>query len=888
MIHIGPYAFVSVPLFIVGLVSTVSLVRFRAESTATWFLVASLASLSLGMLAMSVSSGLVLWGAAFWPAQDAFAACSMAAIIGFIYHYPQRDRSLGSRLALLFGIGTAVLACAYSAWYAVQILVRQTFSLRVHPAYPLLMPLAFLVALCSALSRTLCVHKQTCQVSRPGRTRASGWRAALLHPHGQARVLRNFALGLSLGLLQGLASGLAMAGLLPTPRDVYAIGLSLLVMIVALVYAIWNQATRQPSLTVKLIGFSLVTLLAVLGAVGISSIQETAVQAEAERALEVDVVRKAVQAGDLTALPERIVAVVAVDAPRPGDGEAGGRETRLLYASDRQPDLRLLEEMRRQGAEQVAPPPIWSYTYDYPFLDSQSLRPFHLYYGSHAPGSYCQYVASPFTLDGTVYQVIISLADANRPIHRQGLIMAGVVVLSSLFILIVYPSLFQAGIIKPLHRLLQGVKEANAGNLDVSVPIAFDDEIGFLTHSFNGMIGSIKTHIAERRQKEEALRELTATLEQRIADRTRELAVLYAVSAAASQASNLEMLLAQSLGQALAALHGDAGAIYLLEGLAEAPARPRWQLMAQQGLDVMVADSLLEWLLQKAEPLLILDPSGDPRVPPDMRSLGARPLLMVPVRADGRALGALVLIRKPEEAFGAEEVALLASIADQVGIAVRSDRLRQQAAALDERQRLARDLHDSVMQSLYGLVGLVEAGQARLEAGTPDAAEAAFTRIEATARQALNEMRLFVHRLRPPELDQYGLAYALSQRLAVVEDWSGVHARLLADETLRLPPAIEAALYQIAQEALNNTLRHAQARSVTVHLRREQECVVLEIEDDGCGFDLANSRAGGMGLANMRERAEQVGGRMEVVSAVGQGTRVRVEVVGARGTRGNS
>ncbi|HOR00859.1 MAG TPA: hypothetical protein PLJ35_18755, partial [Anaerolineae bacterium] len=98
MIHIGPYAFVSVPLFIVGLVSTVSLVRFRAESTATWFLVASLASLSLGMLAMSVSSGLVLWGAAFWPAQDAFAACSMAAIIGFIYHYPQRDRSLGSRL----------------------------------------------------------------------------------------------------------------------------------------------------------------------------------------------------------------------------------------------------------------------------------------------------------------------------------------------------------------------------------------------------------------------------------------------------------------------------------------------------------------------------------------------------------------------------------------------------------------------------------------------------------------------------------------------------------------------------------------------------------------------------------------------------------------------
>ncbi len=289
-------------------------------------------------------------------------------------------------------------------------------------------------------------------------------------------------------------------------------------------------------------------------------------------------------------------------------------------------------------------------------------------------------------------------------------------------------------------------------------------------------------------------------------------------------------------------------------------------------------------LTQEQEPLLVLDITADARVPEGMRRLGRRSLLAAPLRADDRVLGALTLIQKAGATFSAEEVALLGSIADQVGISVQSSRLRQQAVALEERHHLARDLHDSVTQVLYGLVTLAEAGQARLEAGSLETVQPTFERIAATARQALNEMRLFVHRLRPPELEQHGLAAALNQRVAAVEGWSGVRIRLLADETIRLAPDVEAGLYQIAQEALNNALRHAHASVITVKLQPESplstagQRIVLEISDDGCGFDLEQGNARGLGLTHMAERARALRADFVIITRPGGGTRVRVVV----------
>jgi len=242
-------------------------------------------------------------------------------------------------------------------------------------------------------------------------------------------------------------------------------------------------------------------------------------------------------------------------------------------------------------------------------------------------------------------------------------------------------------------------------------------------------------------------------------------------------------------------------------------------------------------------------------------------------------LGVFSLLRQGGALFTVEEIALLTSIAEQVGVIVTNARLREQTALLEERQRIARDLHDSVTQSLYGLVTLTEAGQIDLQARDLAAIGQTLDRLGETTRQSLKELRLFIYQLNPPVLEEEGLVGALHLRLATVEGRSDVQVRLLADETIRLPLSVETELYYIAHEALNNILKHAHARSITVYLSREDGHIVLDVLDDGCGFDVAAARTnGGLGLKNQHERSRRIAGVLKITSLPGQGTRVRVSV----------
>lgn len=906
-LQFGPYSFLSALLFILGLVSTIFLARFEYKNTAMRFTTLALTGFTASMVTIFLVSSLVLWGSAFWPMQDAWAVFSMAAATGLIYHYPAKDSSMEARLAQWIGVGVVILAFGYSFYFAWGILFNHKFNPVLNPFYLYITPITVAATLGLAVRRTVIVHRAAMDSHSSQRSILS----AFVSPHASARPLRNLCVALTLGTLQGLASGLGVFGLLPMPLDMYATGLSLMAMIIVLVYSSWGYATRQPGLIVKLIGLALVTLLTVLGAVGMFDIHDNVLQSETARLMELEIAHHAVEAHDLSALPPTIEYIVA----RPDPGNAQG-PVRLIYARDA--DNRagaLLLEIQALTEKSAQPPAAWGYYYDYYLTVGEPRASTNLYFGNRPTGSYYQYVGYTFRsgpsngdAPSQTYEALFDLAAANAPVHRASLTMTIVVLVSSLFILVVFPMFFRTSITNPLGSLLRGVTQANAGDLGVSVPIFQDDEIGFLTQSFNAMVASIRTQIEARLQKETALQELTATLEERIAGRTRELAVLYDISAAASQAQTIETLLTRSLAQAMNALDSDLGAAFLLEppddlnndysSDGEAGLEGDRQLegismrrIAILGMTktakfmpmLLRADhELFSPLLQKCEPLLIINITADMRVPEGMRRLGPRSFLAVPLRANNRVLGALTLIHKVGETFSAEEVALLSSIADQVGITVQSSRLRQQAVVLEERQHLARDLHDSVTQVLYGLVTLAEAGQARLEAGSVGAIQPTFERIAATARQALNEMRLFVHRLRPPELEQNGLAAALNQRVAAVEGWSGVRIRLLADEAIRLPPDVEAGLYQIAQEALNNALRHAHANVITLKLQTEPNAVgqrtLLEISDDGRGFDLNQVHAHGLGLTNMAERARILRAHFEIITRPGEGTRVKVVV----------
>jgi signal transduction histidine kinase len=205
----------------------------------------------------------------------------------------------------------------------------------------------------------------------------------------------------------------------------------------------------------------------------------------------------------------------------------------------------------------------------------------------------------------------------------------------------------------------------------------------------------------------------------------------------------------------------------------------------------------------------------------------------------------------------------------------------REKAVAEERGRLARDLHDSVTQSLFAVTMYADAADRHLAKDQADMAAGNVRKLRRTAREALGEMRLLVYELRPLILEVEGLETALETRLEAVEKRAGLQTEFMVDVGDRLPHEIEEGLYRIAQESLNNILKHAQAKRVIVSLSfsTRSNSVILEITDDGVGFDpVVAQEHGGLGLRGIAERADQMGARLELVSEPGAGTTVRVQL----------
>jgi PAS domain S-box-containing protein len=215
---------------------------------------------------------------------------------------------------------------------------------------------------------------------------------------------------------------------------------------------------------------------------------------------------------------------------------------------------------------------------------------------------------------------------------------------------------------------------------------------------------------------------------------------------------------------------------------------------------------------------------------------------------------------------------------------VEGDRRLQAAelAVAQERGHLARELHDSVTQALFSMTLQSSALELLLDRGDLGQARARLADLASLQRDALAEMRALIFALRPPSLAQDGLVQALRSSLHALGQRSGLVLRLEADEIERPAPAVEDALYRIAQEALHNVMKHAAATEAVVRVRRADDELVLEVADDGVGFDESAVPAGHLGVVGMRARAGLIGGRLEIVSAPGRGTTIRVVVPAAR------
>ena len=259
---------------------------------------------------------------------------------------------------------------------------------------------------------------------------------------------------------------------------------------------------------------------------------------------------------------------------------------------------------------------------------------------------------------------------------------------------------------------------------------------------------------------------------------------------------------------------------------------------------------------------------------------GYRAILSVPLIVKNEGFGGITLYYRAPRKFTEEELQLAMSIGEQAAMAIENARLRTQAeqsAAFAERNRLARELHDSVAQSLYSVTLYAEAA-ARL-IGSDRAPEAAdhLRDLGTTAREALREMRLLIFELSPPALETRSLADAIQTRLDAVESRGGMAVQFRVEGTEHLGRRCRQELYQIAQEALNNALKHSHAQKVTIRLEFGGKETRLSIRDDGVGFNVEQARRkAGVGLRSMRERVERIGGTLEVDSGWERGTGILV------------
>ena len=398
---------------------------------------------------------------------------------------------------------------------------------------------------------------------------------------------------------------------------------------------------------------------------------------------------------------------------------------------------------------------------------------------------------------------------------------------------------------------------------------------------------ALRVEVRERERAEAALQAMHDELEQRIAERTRQLATLYEVTSIASESLDLQVTMQAALARLLIALRCPAGHIALRNG-DDAGFRTGTQLgltsdvlarLEALGMNL----TLSQWPHEHgSEPLVITEASSSPKLYEMMQSCGFGVYVGAPMRARGEVLGVLSVFGTADQQFSLEDLALLASVADHVGVAVENTLLRREAeraAAMEERERLAQDLHDSVTQSVFSLVLFANTARDRLRKGQWDLVQQPLDEIDEISRQALKDLRLLLYELRPPVLEEVGLAGALQRRLDAVEDRAGMHVSLHADPFLELPAWLEDGLYHIAQEALNNVLKHARATSVSAAIEQRNGELVMEILDDGQGFDVARvRRRGGMGLKGMQERAQKLGGTLHIESKPGHGTKLTVRV----------
>ncbi len=371
-----------------------------------------------------------------------------------------------------------------------------------------------------------------------------------------------------------------------------------------------------------------------------------------------------------------------------------------------------------------------------------------------------------------------------------------------------------------------------------------------------------------------------AALLESLRARAREVGALHAIDQTLASTDPLNDFATQVLDIAIAGWEAHAGGLFLYE-----PTTATWTCRAGRGLGDALTDPRFDFALQLANQTYV---AGGPRVMPEIEatlhtdwlSAAAAPLI-----TEGHALGAIVLGAQRQRAFSEHHIELLATMAHQIALAIRNTQLYTQLgemAVFEERYRLSREIHDGLAQTLAYLSLQTERLEKLLAAGRQDAAAVELAEMRQSLRAAYVDAREAIDGLRLGIDNPDQLAIRLAEYARDFSRQTEVEAHFVAEpEDLTCDPAAAVQLLRIAQEAMTNVRKHAQARRVDVRLSARTNEIELSITDDGRGFpDLSQSTQAFRrhGLASMRERAQSLGGALTIATGVTQGTRITATI----------
>jgi nitrate/nitrite-specific signal transduction histidine kinase len=421
---------------------------------------------------------------------------------------------------------------------------------------------------------------------------------------------------------------------------------------------------------------------------------------------------------------------------------------------------------------------------------------------------------------------------------------------------------------EPIEALIDAAQEVARGNFDQTIKAKTGDEIEELATQFNLMAGH--------------LRDSYAQLEQRVSDRTKELAVLYRADEELLSHLQLEELLNALVGVAVDILKTDKSSLLVLDRESD-----RLEVGAARGfspetlekMSFAPGEGIVGSILVSGEPAVVEDTHNNQQVATYITDPeGIRSFMHIPIKIKGQMFGVFNFNYLTPRTFNEDERRLFIALAQRAAMAIENAQLYKQAqfaATVEERQRLARELHDAVTQTLFS-ASLIADVLPRIWDRNSEEGHRRLEELRQLTRGALAEMRTLLLELRPAALVEVELSDLLKQLSEAFTGRSRIPVQVEIDEEISIPSDIKIGLYRIAQEALNNVFKHARAENVILSLQSQPDGLELSISDDGSGFDRSQVSSRQLGLKIMHERSQEINAHLEIDSQPGGGTEITV------------